>query len=89
MDKFGMHSQTEQLFARHVGTGNADTTRHTWMTNQHRDTLSHIVADNSLATYIAIAEGESVERIRLNMLQRMRSPCGPKPKASKVEAEDE
>ncbi|KAJ2232926.1 Splicing factor 3B subunit 5, partial [Coemansia sp. RSA 485] len=80
---FGMHSQTEQLFARHVGTGNADTKKHTWLTNQHRDTLSHIVSDYSLSTYVAIAEGESVERVRFNMLQRMGRPCGPPPNASK------
>ncbi|KAJ1822474.1 Splicing factor 3B subunit 5, partial [Coemansia sp. RSA 2671] len=79
MDKFGMHSQTEQLHARHIGTGNADTTKHQWLTNQHRDTLAHYVSDDSLATYISIAEGESAARTKFNMLQRMRQPCGPPP----------
>ncbi|KAI7822833.1 splicing factor 3B subunit 5/RDS3 complex subunit 10 [Kickxella alabastrina] len=84
MDKFGMHSQTEQMHARHVGTGNADTTKHQWLTNQHRDTLTQYVTDNSLATYIAIAEGESLSRVKFNMLQRMREPCGPTPAAGSI-----
>ncbi|KAJ1800990.1 Splicing factor 3B subunit 5 [Coemansia sp. RSA 2399] len=83
MDKFGMHSQTEQLHARHIGTGNADTTKYEWLTNQHRDTLAHYVADNSLAMYISIAEGEAVARTKFNMLQRMYQPCGPPPSSSK------
>ncbi|KAJ1986806.1 hypothetical protein GGI25_001003 [Coemansia spiralis] len=85
MDKFGMHSQTEQLHARHVGTGNADTTKHQWLAHQHRDTLAHYVADNSLATYISIAEGETVARTKFNMLQRMQQPCGPPPLPPAVE----
>ncbi|KAJ2161763.1 hypothetical protein GGF46_001182 [Coemansia sp. RSA 552] len=80
MDKFGMHNQTEQLYARHPGTGSADTTKHQWLAHQHRDTLAHYVADDSLATLIAVAEGESVTRVRLGMLQRMQAPCGPAPK---------
>ncbi|KAJ1722930.1 hypothetical protein LPJ61_005875 [Coemansia biformis] len=79
MDKFGMHNQTEHMFARYAGTGHADTTRHQWLTSQHRDTLAHYVADDSLAMYIAMAEGESVARVKSGMLQRMRQPCGPPP----------
>ncbi|KAJ2797815.1 hypothetical protein H4R21_004170 [Coemansia helicoidea] len=79
MDKFGMHNQTEHMFAKCSGTGNADTTKHQWLTSQHRDTLAHYVADDSLAMYIAIAEGDSVARVKSRMLQRMRQPCGPPP----------
>ncbi|KAJ2780930.1 Splicing factor 3B subunit 5 [Coemansia javaensis] len=82
MDKFGMHNQTENLFAKHPGTGHADTTRHQWLTNQHRDTLAHYVADDSMALFIAMVEGESVARTRSDMLQRMRQPCGPAPPAA-------
>ncbi|KAJ2082254.1 hypothetical protein H4R24_001700 [Coemansia sp. RSA 988] len=80
MDKFGMHNQTEQLYARYEGTGNADTSRYEWLTNQHRDTLAHYVMDDSLAMFISIAEGNSVTRTKLNMLERMQQPCGPPPK---------
>ncbi|KAJ1843667.1 hypothetical protein LPJ73_005423 [Coemansia sp. RSA 2703] len=82
MDKFGMHSQTEQLFARHPGTGNADTTKHTWLTNQHLDTYAHIASNRGLTAYIAIAEGESVEETRLKMLRRMIEPCGTPPSSA-------
>ncbi|KAJ2303661.1 hypothetical protein IWW52_005447 [Coemansia sp. RSA 2704] len=79
MDKFGMHNQTESMYARYSGTGSASISKHQWITHQHRDTLAHYVADDSLAMLISIAEGESMARTKLNMLQRMQQPCGPPP----------
>ncbi|KAJ2421287.1 hypothetical protein GGF47_004023, partial [Coemansia sp. RSA 2524] len=79
MDKFGMHNQTEHMYARYSGTGNSDISKHQWITHQHRDTLAHYVADDSMAMLVSIAEGESVERTKFNMLQRMQQPCGAPP----------
>ncbi|KAI8319723.1 splicing factor 3B subunit 5/RDS3 complex subunit 10, partial [Martensiomyces pterosporus] len=67
------------MHAKYVGTGTADISKHRWLANQHRDTLAYYVADTSLATYISIAEGESIARTKFSMLQKMQQPCGPPP----------
>ncbi|PVU95164.1 hypothetical protein BB561_001980 [Smittium simulii] len=79
MDKFGMNNQTDHNFSKYVGTGNPDTTKHEWMNNQLRDTYAYLIANDSLTTYIALAEGESISRVRFNCLEKMIFPCGPSP----------
>ena len=50
-----------------------------WGVNQHRDSLALYVGYDSLASYIAVAENESIGRVKFNSLQRMIQPCGPPP----------
>ena len=40
-----------------------------WLTHQHRDTLASIVGHPTLASYLAIADGESIGRIRFEMTE--------------------
>ncbi|PVV05329.1 hypothetical protein BB560_000161 [Smittium megazygosporum] len=79
MDKFGMNNQTDHMFAKYVGTGNPDTTKHEWLVNQMRDTYAYIIGNSSLNTYVAISEGESRARVKFNCLEKMLFPAGPPP----------
>jgi splicing factor 3B subunit 5 len=74
-----LNSQLEHLQMKYVGTGHADTTRHEWLTNQHRDSYASYIGHYSTMAYFAVAENESIGRVRYDMLEKMILPCGPKP----------
>lgn len=57
------------VHARYTGTGHADLTKWEWATHQHRDTLSSIVGHATLTSYLAVADGESIGRIRFEMAE--------------------
>merc|ERR1711908_264400 len=78
-ERFSMHSQLEHLQSKYVGTGHADTTKFEWAVNQHRDSNSLYVGMDSLAQFFAIAEDESIGRVKFSCLQKMIQPCGPPP----------
>ena len=67
-----------QLRARYLGTGNADTTtKHVFLTNQHRDTAASIISHtSSQCAYYAVAQNESIHRTKYNLLESMIQPCG-------------
>ncbi|KAJ4002198.1 splicing factor 3B subunit 10-domain-containing protein [Lentinula boryana] len=56
------------------------TLRSEWLTHQHRDTLSSIVGHPTLTSFLAIADGVSIARVKYDMTQKMLQPCGPPPK---------
>lgn len=68
-DRTQVHSQLEHLQAKYVGTGHADTTKFDWAVNQHRDSYALYVGMDSLSMYFAIAENESVGRVKFSCLQ--------------------
>lgn len=76
----GASIPNEQLKARHLGTGHADISKHDWITNQHRDTLASVPQHYDQLSYYAVAQNESIERVRIQMLEKIWSPCGPPPK---------
>jgi len=76
LDRFNIHAQLEGLFLKTPGTGTADTTKHEFITNIHRDTLASHVSCHSRLLYFALAENVSVARIRARLLDRMAEPCG-------------
>ena len=45
-----------------------DTTKFEWLTNQHRDTYSSYIGHPNLLCYFAVAENESVGRMKFNFL---------------------
>ena len=49
------------------------------MTNQHRDTLASHVSHFDMESYIAVGQGESIGRVRYQLLEKMLQPCGPPP----------
>lgn len=46
----------------------------------HRDTAASFIGHPHLASYLAIAENESLGRVRHRLLTKMVAPCGPPPK---------
>ncbi|RHY35601.1 hypothetical protein DYB28_009855, partial [Aphanomyces astaci] len=68
-DRYNINRQWEHLQAKYVGTGHADTSKFEWAVNQHRDTLSSHIGHNDMLSYFAVAENESIGRVRFNMLE--------------------
>lgn len=79
MSRDFLNSQAEHLQMKYVGTGHPDTTRWEWAVNQQRDSLASYMGHFSMLEYFAIAENESIGRIKYNLLQKMIRPCGNPP----------
>lgn len=45
------------------------TIRSDWLTHKHRDTLASIVGHSTLTSYLAIADGESIGRVKFEMTE--------------------
>ncbi|KAF2668413.1 splicing factor 3B subunit 10 SF3b10 [Microthyrium microscopicum] len=78
-DKLRAQQQLEQLQARYVGTGHADTTKFEWTSNIARDTCSSFVGHAPLLEYMALGMGESKEKVRAMMIEKMVQPVGKPP----------
>jgi len=78
-DKLRAQQQLEQLQARHIGTGHADTTKFEWTTNIARDSLSSYVGHAPLLEYMALGMGESKEKVRAALIEKMIQPVGKPP----------
>jgi len=76
----GASISTDLLKARYVGTGHADITKHEFLTNQHRDTLSSHIGHYDHLSYYAVAQNDAIGRVRSQLLEKMLQPCGPPPK---------
>ena len=57
--------------------GHADMSKYEWLTNQHRDTYASHVGHYDQLSYYAVAQNESIGRLRLQFLENMIAPCGP------------
>ena len=58
-------------------TGDADTTKHEWMTEQHRDTIASIVGRNDHLVWLSVAENMSSHELKNKLLEDMvQGPCG-------------
>ncbi|KAA6383468.1 MAG: putative splicing factor 3B subunit 5 [Streblomastix strix] len=71
--------QSDSLQQKYVGTGTPDTTMYEFATNQHRDTCASLLGHNHMLVMLAMAENESIGRVKYNLLERMIQPCGPPP----------
>jgi splicing factor 3B subunit 5 len=40
-----------------------------WLTHQHRDTLASIIGHPTLTSFLAIADGESIGRVKFEMTE--------------------
>eukprot|EP00976_Prorocentrum_cordatum_P009529 190175-Prorocentrum_minimum.AAC.7 len=67
-DRFNINSQLEHLQAKYVGTGHADVNRFEWAVNIHRDSYASYVGHHPMLAYFAIAENESIGRVRFTPL---------------------
>ncbi|CAG8641761.1 1533_t:CDS:2 [Funneliformis caledonium] len=76
MDRFNLNSQLEHLQSKYVGTGHADTNKFEWMVNQHRDSYASYIGHHSLISYFAVAQNESISRVKFEFVEKMLQPCG-------------
>ncbi|KAL9022838.1 MAG: hypothetical protein Q9180_008549 [Flavoplaca navasiana] len=68
-DKLRTQQQLEQLQARDVGTGRADTTKFEWASNIHRDSLASYIGHPPLLAYMSLGMGEPKEKVRAMFLE--------------------
>ncbi|KAA8894260.1 splicing factor 3B subunit 5/RDS3 complex subunit 10 [Sphaerosporella brunnea] len=78
-DKLRTTQQLEQLQARYVGTGHADTTKFEWISNLHRDTYASYIGHPPLLEYMAIGTGEPMAKLRTKLIEKMIQPVGKPP----------
>lgn len=78
-DKLRTLQNLEALQARYVGTGHADTTKYEWTSNIIRDSCASYVGHPPLLEYMAIGMGESKEKVRAMMLEKMIRGAGNPP----------
>ena len=53
--------------------------RSEWVVNHHRDSLASHIGHFDFLSMAAVAENESIGRVRYTMLEKMLSPIGPPP----------
>ncbi|XRA98733.1 splicing factor 3B subunit 5 [Pycnococcus provasolii] len=66
--------QLARVQAKFVGTGHADTSKVQWANNIHRDSIAVYLGSAPLASYLALARGESIGRERYEMTEAMYAP---------------
>lgn len=55
-----------------------------WVVNHHRDSMASHIGHSDMLAYFAVAEGESIGRVKYTMLEKMLQPCGPPPARTEV-----
>mmetsp|Transcript_2254 Transcript_2254/g.3546 ORF Transcript_2254/g.3546 Transcript_2254/m.3546 type:complete len:92 (+) Transcript_2254:112-387(+) len=78
-DRFSFNKSFEHVQNKFVGTGHSDITKFEWASNQHRDTLASHIGHSDMLSYIAVAQNDSIGRVRYQLLEKMLQPCGPPP----------
>ncbi|KAG0344350.1 Splicing factor 3B subunit 5 [Podila humilis] len=78
-DRGNLNSQLEHLQSKYIGTGHADTSKYEWGVNQARDTYASYIGHYPMLSYFAVAENESIARVKFNITEKMLQPCGPPP----------
>lgn len=81
-DKLRAQQQLEALQSRFIGTGNADTTRFEWTSNIARDSIASYIGHPPMLEYMSIGLGQSREKTRIQLLERMIQPVGKPPAVS-------
>ena len=78
-DRFTINKSYDQIQGRFVGVGHADSTKHEWAVNQHRDTLASNIGHYDMLSFIAVAQSDSIGRVRYQLLEKMLQPVGVPP----------
>lgn len=78
-DKLRTLQNLEALQARYVGTGHADTTKYEWTSNIVRDSCASYIGHPPLLSYMAVGMGESKEKVRAAMIEKMVRGAGNPP----------
>ncbi len=77
----------DQLKAKYIGTGDADMSKYEWVTNMHRDTLASHVGHYDQLSYYAVAQNESIGRVKKEFIEKMLQPCNRPPTSNKEDDE--
>ena len=68
-DRFSINKSWDQVQAKHVGTGHGDFSKFEWASNQHRDTIASHIGHYDMLSYFAVAQNDSVGRVRYQLLE--------------------
>jgi len=78
-DRMNINRSWEHIQQKYVGTGHVDMSKFEWASNVHRDSIASHVGHANRLLYFSVAQGESVGRVRYELLEKMLQPCGPPP----------
>ncbi|EFE35602.1 splicing factor 3B [Trichophyton benhamiae CBS 112371] len=81
-DKLRTLQNLEALQARYIGTGHADTTKYEWTSNIIRDSYASYIGHPPLLQYMSIGMGESKEKVRASMVEKIVRGAGNPPDVS-------
>jgi splicing factor 3B subunit 5 len=81
-DKLRTLQNLEAQQARYIGTGHADTTKHEFLNNIVRDSYASYIGHPPLLGYMALGMGESREKVRAMMVEKMVRGVGAPPEVS-------
>ncbi len=59
-----------------MGTGHSDMNRFDWAANIHRDNYASYLGHHNMLAYFAVAENESIGRVKYTRTQKMLLPFG-------------
>lgn len=68
-DRFSINKSWEHIQNRYVGTGHSDISRYEMATMQHRDTIASHIGHYDMLSYFAVAQNDSIGRVRYQLLQ--------------------
>lgn len=72
-DRFNFNKSWEYIQSKYVGTGHSDMTKFEWASNQHRDTYASYLGHYDMQSYFAVAQNDSIGRVRYQMLEVCRT----------------
>ncbi|CAK48732.1 uncharacterized protein An18g03460 [Aspergillus niger] len=78
-DKLRTIQNLEAMQARYIGTGHADTTKYEWVSNIVRDSYASYIGHPPMLSYMALGMGESKEKVRAAMIEKMVRGAGNPP----------
>lgn len=83
-DKLRTIQNLEAMQARYIGTGHADTTKYEWVSNIVRDSYASYIGHPPMLSYMALGMGESKEKVRAAMIEKMVRGAGNPPEVGSL-----
>jgi len=68
-DRYSFAKSFETIQNKHIGTGHSDMSKFEWAVNQHRDTIASHVGHYDMLSYFAVAQNDSVGRVRYQLFE--------------------
>lgn len=77
-DKLRDQQVYDQLKSRHIGLGDADTTKHEFMGNVFRDSYSSVLGHPALLEFVSISKQQPKIMVKQQLIEKMVNPCATK-----------